>query len=167
MFQFRNEAKKQQQEINQVINNNPHAAPSVALLSPKEVAINGCKFLISKMPCMTAQEVIVRIPAGILPLINQYTISEEMVVKMLSCCQRVYDDKPNVPLISKEIINNHIPDFDTLLQLENECLKYNYDFFNQGKVLTFLAKGLSHVESKLSGILTDLLDRLLQAEKPH
>ena len=166
MFQFR-KAAKEQAEIKQTINQNPNAAPSIALLSPKEVTINGCRFLISRMPCMTAQEVIVRIPAGILPLINQYTISEEMVVKMLSCCQRMYDDKPNVPLISKEIINNHVPDFDTLLQLENECLKYNYDFFNQGKVLTFLAQGLSRVESSLSGILTDLLDKLLQAEKPH
>lgn len=166
MFQFRN-AAKEQAEIKQTINQNPNTAPSIALLSPKEVTINGCRFLISRMPCMTAQEVIVRIPAGILPLINQYAISEEMVVKMLSCCQRMYDDKPNVPLISKEIINNHVPDFDTLLQLENECLKYNYDFFNQGKVLTFLAQGLSRVESSLSGILTDLLDKLLQAEKPH
>ena len=166
MFQFRN-AAKEQAEIKQTINQNPNTAPSIVLLSPKEVTINGCKFLISRMPCMTAQEVIVRIPAGILPLINQYAISEEMVVKMLSCCQRMYDDKPNVPLISKEIINNHVPDFDTLLQLENECLKYNYDFFNQGKVLTFLAQGLSRVESSLSGILTDLLDKLLQAEKPH
>ena len=164
MFQFRN---KQQDEINKTVSQTPNSASSIALLAPKEVSINGCRFLISRMPCMTAQEVIVRIPAGILPLINQYTISEEMVVKMLSCCQRMYDDKPNVPLISKEIINNHVPDFDTLLQLENECLKYNYDFFNQGKVLTFLAKGLSHVESRLSVILTDLLDRLLQAEKPH
>ena len=164
MFQFRN---KKQAEINRTVNTNPNAAPSVALLEPKEITINGCRFLVSRMPCMTAQEVIVRIPAGILPLINQYTISEEMVVKMLSCCQRMYDDKPNVPLISKEIINNHVPDFDTLLQLENECLKYNYDFFNQGKVLTFLAQGLSRVESSLSGILTDLLDKLLQAEKPH
>ena len=164
MFQFRN---KQQEEINKTVSQTPNAAPSIALLAPKEVTINGCRFLISRMPCMTAQEVIVRIPAGILPLINQYTISEEMVVKMLSCCQRMYDDKPNVPLISKEIINNHVPDFDTLLQLENECLKYNYDFFNQGKVLTFLAKALSHAESRLSGILTDLLDRLLQAEKLH
>lgn len=166
MFQFREEAKKQS-EIKETISRNPNSAPSIALLSPKEVTINGYRFLISRMPCMTAQEVIVRIPAGILPLINQYTISEEMVVKMLSCCQRLYDDKPNVPLISKEIINNHVPDFDTLLQLENECLKYNYDFFNQGKVLTFLAKGLSHVESRLSEILTDLLDKLLQAEKQH
>ena len=166
MFQFKNQYK-QQQEINKKIQDNPNSAPSMVLLSPKEVNINGNKFLISKMPCMTAQEVIVRIPAGILPLINQYTISEEMVVKMLSCCQRIYDDKPNVPLISKEIINNHVPDFDTLIQLENECLKYNFDFFNQGKVLTFLAQGLSLAESRLSAILTDLLDKLLQAEKPH
>ena len=157
MFVFKNQKKEEVK--------NEYKAPEKMLLEPKEVTIKGCKFVISKMPCLAAQEVIIRIGSGIIPLINQYAISEDMVIKMLSCCQRVYDDKPNVPLISKDIINNHIPDFEVLIQLENECLKYNYDFFAQGRLLDFLNEGLSLAESKLSKILTDLLDKLLLAEK--
>lgn len=159
MFEFKNQKKEEVK--------NEYKAPEKMLLEPKEVTIKGCKFVISKMPCLAAQEVIIRIGSGIIPLINQYAISEDMVIKMLSCCQRVYDDKPNVPLISKDIINNHIPDFEVLIQLENECLKYNYDFFAQGRLLDFLNKGLSLAESKLSKILTDLLDKLLLQEKQH
>ena len=159
MFNFRNQKKE---EIK-----NEYKAPEKMLLEPKEVTIKGCKFVISKMPCLAAQEVIIRIGSGIIPLINQYAISEDMVIKMLSCCQRVYEDKPNVPLISKDIINNHIPDFEVLIQLENECLKYNYDFFAQGRLLNFLNKGLSLAESKLSKILMDLLDKLFLQEKQH
>jgi len=89
-----------------------------------------------------------------------------MAYKMLSYCERVYTDgRPNVPLISKALIDNHIPDFDTLIKLENECLAYNYDFFANGKLLDFLNKGLSLAESKASAILTGLLDKLSQAEK--
>lgn len=161
MFNFRNNAQ------NKEAGRKENSAPQIMLLEPKEVTIKGCKFVISKMPCLTAQEVIIRIGAGVIPLINQYAISEDMVIKMLSCCQRVYDDRPNVPLISKDIINNHIPDFEVLIQLENECLKYNYDFFAQGRLLDFLNKGLSLAESKLSKILTDLLDKLLLQEKQH
>lgn len=157
MFEFKNQKKEEVK--------NEYRAPEKMLLEPKEVTIKGCKFVISKMPCLAAQEVIIRIGSGIIPLINQYAISEDMVIKMLSCCQRVYDDKPNVPLISKDIINNHIPDFEVLIQLENECLKYNYDFFAQGRLLDFLNKGLSLAESKLSKILMDLLDKLLLQEK--
>ena len=159
MFEFKNQKKEEVKS--------DCRAPEKMLLEPKEVTIKGCKFVISKMPCLAAQEVIIRIGSGIIPLINQYAISEDMVIKMLSCCQRVYEDKPNVPLISKDIINNHIPDFEVLIQLENECLKYNYDFFAQGRLLDFLNKGLSLAESKLSKILTDLLDKLLLQEKQH
>lgn len=138
-----------------------------SLLEPKTVEINGYKFIISKMPCTVAQEVIFKLPTGLMPIIQNFSQSEEMAFKMLSYCERVYTDgRPNVPLISKEIIDNHVPDFQTLIALEKECIDYNFDFFASGKLLTFLNEGLSLVESKASGILTDLLDRLLQAEKP-
>ena len=136
------------------------------LLEPKAVEINGYKFIISKMPCTVAQEVIFKLPTGLIPLISNFSQAEEMAYKMLSYCERVYTDgRPNVPLISKALIDNHIPDFDTLIKLENECLAYNYDFFANGKLLGFLNKGLSLAESKASAILTDLLDKLSQAEK--
>jgi len=136
------------------------------LLEPKTVEINGHKFVISKMPCTVAQEVIFKLPTGLVPLISNFSQAEEMAYKMLSYCERVYTDgRPNVPLISKALIDNHIPDFDTLIKLENECLAYNYDFFANGKLLDFLNKGLSLAESKASAILTGLLVKLSQAEK--
>lgn len=144
-------------------------SPSAAgLLEPKAVEINGYKFIISKMPCTVAQEVIFKLPTGLIPLLSNFTQTEDMAFKMLSYCERVYTDgQPNVKLISKEIIDNHVPDFQTLIKLEQECLQYNYDFFNDGRVLDFLNKGLSHAESRVSGILTDLLDKLLQAGAQH
>lgn len=143
-------------------------SPSGAnLLEPKLVELNGCKFIISKMPCTVAQEVIVKLPAGFIPVINNFAQSQDMAFKMLSYCERVYDDKANVPLISKELIDNHVPDFNTLIKLETACINYNYDFFENGKVWDFLTKGLCLAESRVSRILTDLLDKLLQAEKQH
>lgn len=142
-------------------------ASSRSLLEPKNLEINGYKFIISKMPCTVAQEVIFKLPTGLVPLLSQFSQAEEMAFRMLSYCERVYPDGRSVPLISKEIIDNHVPDIKTLFMLEQECITYNYDFFAQGKVLDFLNKGLSHVESKASAILTDLLDRLLQAGSQH
>ncbi len=135
------------------------------LLEPKSIEINGYKFIISKMPCTVAQEVLLRLPAGLIPLVKNFSQSEEMAFKMLSYCERCYDGQPNVPLISKVVIDNHVPDFDTLIKLEQECVSYNFDFFQNGKVWTFLTKIVSLAESKASGMLTDLLDKLLQADK--
>ena len=143
-------------------------ASSRVLIQAKQVEINGYKFIISKMPCTVAQEVIFKLPTGLVPLISNFSQAEDMAYKMLGYCERVYTDgRANVPLISKVIIDNHVPDFNTLIQLENECLKYNYDFFESGKLLNFLKEGACLAESRVSEILTDLLDKYLQAAEQH
>lgn len=163
MFDF-NLRKDYKQDTTQSVQDNAQS-PRKELLQAKTVEINGYKFIISKMPCTVAQEVIFKLPTGLIPLISQFSQSEEMALKMLSYCERVYaDGQSNVRLISKALVDNHVPDFDTLIKLENECLQFNFDFFAQGKVLDFLNKGLSLAESKASGILTDLLDKLLSAD---
>lgn len=164
---FINRSKfKNMQENNVPMVNSVSAVPlNPTLLDPKTVEINGYKFVISKMPCTVAQEVIFKLPTGLVPLLSNFSQAEDMAFKMLSYCERIYEDgRPNVGLISKEIIDNHVPDFDTLVKLETECINYNYDFFGNGKLLDFLNKGVCLVESKASGILTDLLDKLLPAD---
>ena len=137
---------------------------SAVLLQPKTIEINGYKFIISKMPCTVAQEVLCQLPTGFIPVVSQFAKSEEQLFKMLSYCERVYTDgRANVPLISKTIIDNHVPDFNTLTKLEWQALQYNYDFFANGKFLNFLNEGISLAELKTSAILTGLLDKLLQA----
>ena len=137
------------------------------LLKPKDVEINGYKFIISQMPCTVAQEVAFKLPPGLIPIMGNFTQAEDMYVKMLSYCERVYDDGRHIKLINKDIIDNHIPDFQTLLMLEREVIEYNYGFFNTEKLLTLLNDLLSRVESRASKILMDLLDKLSLAEGQH
>jgi len=137
---------------------------AVGLLKPKEVEIKGCKFIISQMPCTVAQEVAFKLPPGLIPIMGNFTQAEDMYVKMLSFCERIYDDGRHVKLISKDVIDNNLPDFETLLLLEKEVIEYNYGFFDTEKLLTLLNGLLSRAESRVSGILTDLLDKLLSAE---
>jgi len=162
-MQFRNKFKQSAETVEA-----QKISPSAStLLEPKVIEINGCKFIISKMPCTVAQEVIVKLPGGFIPMISNFTQSEEMAFKMLSYCERVYPDGKSVPLISKEIIDNHVPNFDTFIQLEKECIDYNYSSFLNGEFINCIKTGVCLVETKLSGILTDLLDKLSQAEKLH
>lgn len=159
MFNFKLRSDFEQSKTTQN-QNQKLSDTSVVLLEPKKIEINGYKFIISKMPCTVAQEVIFKLPTGLVPLISNFSQAEDMAFKMLSYCERIYDDGRSIPLISKEVIDNHVPDFKTLAMLENACLQYNYDFFANERLLDFLNKGLSHVESRASKILTDLLDRL-------
>lgn len=143
------------------------SASSQTLLEPLEITINECKFIISKMPCTVAQEVLINLPQGLIPLLAEFSKYEQYIFKMLSYCERVYDDKEAVPLISKTIIDNNIPDFDTLYKLEWECINYNYDFFKDGRALTFLNEGLSLVKSNLTEILTALSDKFSEQAERH
>lgn len=148
--------QQQQQEPQQQL-----SASSRVLLEPKEIEINGYKFIISRMPCTVAQEVLINLPQGFIPILSEFSKYEQYIFKMLSYCERVYTDgRNNVPLISKAIIDNHVPDFNTLYKLEFECINYNYDFFADGRALDFLNKGVSLAKSNISEILTDLLDKL-------
>lgn len=152
--------KKQEQAQKQAASQNLSESAR-SLLEPKEIEVNGYKFIISKMPCTVAQEVIYKLPAGLIPLISEFSQAEEMLFKMLSYCERVYTDgRPCTPLISKTVIDNHVPDFKTLRMLEWECMKYNFDFFANGSALAFLNKGVSLAKSNVSEILTDLLGKL-------
>lgn len=146
------QAQQQQTQVN---------ISAKTLLEPKEVEINGYKFIISKMPCTVAQEVIFNLPNGLIPIIADFKKAEEQAFKMLAYCERVYTDgRSNVPLVSRAIIDNHVPDFDTLRKLEWECLQFNFSFFADGRALTLLNQGISLAKSNLSEILTGLLDKL-------
>lgn len=134
-------------------------------LEPKEIELNGIKFIIRKMPCTVAQEVLIRMPQGLVPILANYSVTEEMAFKMLSYCDRIYSDGRVVKLINKDIINNNIPDFKTLMELEKTCMEYNFGFFDFGGIVLSLEKLLSRAESSLSKMLMDSLDKLLQAEK--
>ena len=138
----------------------PLSESSKTLLEPKEIEINNLNFIISKMPCTTAQEVLINLPQGLIPVLSDFSKYETYIFKMLSYCERVYDNK-SVPLVSKAIIDNNIPDFDTLMKLELECLKYNFDFFGDGRALTFCQGAGSLLKQWLTETLTASSDKLL------
>lgn len=159
-FNLRKDYKPQEEAVQPQA---PLPASSNSLLEPKQIEINGCKFIISKMPCTTAQEVLINLPQGFIPILSDFSRYKQYIYKMLSYCERVYTDgRGNIALVSEALIDNHVPNFDTLYKLEFECLNYNYDFFKDGRAWTFLNQGVSLVKSNLSEILTDLLGRLFQ-----
>ena len=167
-FNLRKNYNQQQQQTSQPQSAQALSASSRTLLEPKEIEINGQQFIISKMPCTVAQEVIFNLPNGLIPIMSDFKKAEEQAFKMLAYCERVYTDgRSSVPLISKAIIDNHVNDFDTLRKLEWECLQYNFSFFMDGRALNFLNEGISLAKSNLSEILTDLLGRLSQQGGRH
>lgn len=136
------------------------------LLQPKEIEINGKTYRISKFPATVGREIIAKYPVSNMPKIGDYQVSEEIMVKLMSFVEVVAGDR-SIRLMTRELINNHVPDWEALTQLEWEMLQYNCSFLTNGKSLSFLEKLAHLAEQKISEMLTASLGKSsVRAKQP-
>lgn len=135
------------------------------MIEPKEIEIRGKKFIISKLPATVGREVLFKYPTSNIPKIGDYAVSQEIMLKLLSYTAIVLPDGGNIELKTQSLVDNHVPDAQTLILLEKEMFMYNFDFFQDGTASAFLAALEKRAIAKGSEILTTLLGRLSQAAK--
>lgn len=140
------------------------------LIKPKELIIKfedeELKFNISKLPATVGREIMAKYPVANMPKVGDYAVSEETMLKLISYTERVYADRTQ-PLTSKALIDNHIPSWEVLAQLEAYMIDYNCSFFNLGKVLNSLKEWKALAQPKNIKTLMDSLVQLSQAAEQH
>lgn len=136
------------------------------LLQPKEIDINGKTYRISKFPATVGREIVAKYPVSNMPKLGDYKVSEEVMLKLMSYVEVVLPER-SIRLSTQELVNNHVPDWETLAQLEWEMLSYNCSFLTNGKSLSFFEKLAHLAEQKISEILTASLGKSLVREKQH
>lgn len=138
------------------------------MIEPKEIIIENdgqeYKFNISKFPATVGREIITKYPVANIPKLGDYSVSEETMLKLMSYVERVYDARTQ-PLTNKALVDNHVPNWEVLAQLEIAMIDYNCSFFRNGKGLDFLKKFLSLAEPKITEMLTALSGKLSHPEK--
>ena len=140
------------------------------MIQPKTVTITtmaGDKrdYVLSKFPAIAGREIIAKYPLSSMPKLGDYAVSEETMLKLMAFVGVPLDNGSTLALTTKALVNNHVPDWETLAKLEIEMLEYNTSFFSIGKI----SKGLKGFEGTLQAsvtrILTDLLARSSAAKK--
>lgn len=139
------------------------------LLEPKEITIetqNGDEktYTISKFPAIAGREIICKYPTSAIPKLGDYAANEETMFKLMAFVS-VKAGNVDIQLTTKTLIDNHIPDWEILMKLEAEMLKYNFSFFLVGKISNFFDTIKATAQQSLSKTLTDSLGQLLQTEK--
>ena len=140
------------------------------LLEPKEITVktqsHGEKiYTISKFPAIAGREIIAKYPLSGLPTIGDYQVNEETMLKLMSFVA-VKTGEGNVQqLLTRELIDNHIPEWETLARIEIEMMGYNCSFFQEGKISNFLDIVKANAKQLISSTLTDSLVQLLQQSK--
>ena len=119
----------------------------INFLEPKEVEIEDKvankkhTYIISKIPAFQARTIMLQyVPTQLLNFNKDEAKVEEMIMKLLYYVGVKLEDGRVLRLETRDLINNHCPSFETIMQLEYQMIDYNTSFFKDGKGLTFLQR---------------------------
>ena len=141
------------------------------LIAPKEFETKDQSdkprtYILSKFPAVQGREIVTKYPLSNIPKIGEYAVSQETML-MLMHYVGVKTTKDVVQRLSTiDLVNNHVPDWETLAGIEVAMLQYNCSFFLQERALTFLSALVEMTTAKATSILTDLSVQLFQKSKP-
>lgn len=132
------------------------------LIKPEEVVIkdrDGVEktYIISRLPAIVGREVLAKYPIANIPKLGDYAVGEEIMLKLMSHVAVPMDVGHPLRLSTRGLINNHVPDAESLLKLEIKMLEYNTSFFGQGRASSFLS---SIISTHLPLIFKTLMDSL-------
>lgn len=102
---------------------------------------------------MDAREIFFRYVSGAVPKVGEYSVNEEMALKLLSYCSAVAKGGAEIRLATRELVNNHVPNWEMELKLEEEVANYNCSFFLRDKIWTFLNALAETASQRILGIL--------------
>lgn len=141
------------------------------LLEPKEIKLADADgkehaFVISKIPAMDAREIFFKYIGNAVPKIGDYSVNEEMALKMLSYTEAVTAKGAKIRLLTRELVNNHIKNWEMEIRLEDEIATYNCSFFLKERLSTFLSGLAAQLREKVTEILTASSQQSSMTAKP-
>jgi hypothetical protein len=141
------------------------------LLQPTEILIKTLDgdertYVISKFPAVAGREILTQYPVTAMPRIGAYKENEALMLKMMAYVAVPTDD-PDRPIVLKTraLVDNHVPDWETLARIELALINYNCSFFRDGRTSAFFAGLGTKAASRITEILTGLLANLSVAAK--
>lgn len=136
------------------------------MLEPKEVVVDGKVYVISKFPAVAGRKIMTQYPISAVPKIGEYTTNEEMMYLIMTyVAVKNTTNNTQLQLVNKDLIDNHVPSWETLMKLEYLMMEYNCSFLANGKVSTFLESIAEKLPSWITKISTPLSEALSPAEK--
>jgi len=128
------------------------------MLEPKQIEIDGQKFIISKFPATEGRKIITSYPLTAIPKVAEYSANEEIMYQLMSYVS-IKTGSTEIPLINKDLINNHVKSWETLMKIEGAMIEYNCSFFQNGLVSTFLGDLAQKAPQWILKILTDFSEQ--------
>lgn len=122
-------------------------------------------YFLSKFPAVDGREIVAKYPLSALPKLGDYAVSEETMLKLMSFVA-VDNNGTNLRLSTRALVNNHVPDFETLAKIEMAMMEYNCSFFRDGRISNSLQGFVQKLLVSISKTLTDSSAQSSQEIKP-
>jgi len=102
-----------------------------------------------------------------MPKVVDYSKNEDLAAKMFKYIAVVQADGVKLPLSTKDLVNNHVPDFITGIKLEEAMLKKQLGFSVAGKLREFQQGWKDQLPELISTIMTQLQAASSPPAKPR
>jgi len=140
------------------------------MLAPKEFTVTtqageNRTYILSKFPAVQGREIIAKYPLSAMPKLGDYAVNEETMLKLMSFVGVPRETGGPLCLTTRALVDNHVPDWETLARIEVAMMEYNVSFFGDGRALTFLEAIAQKFQASISRMLTDLSAQLSPKEK--
>lgn len=116
----------------------------MSLLQPKSVTVRTAtgderEYLIGKFPALPGIELVTRLGSAAAAVGRDPQPAIDLISRLLAYVAITGPNGEPLPLKTEALVNNHIPDWETGLQLVKEVAVYNTSFFQNERTLASLA----------------------------
>ncbi len=141
------------------------------LIEPKEITIKTMAgddrtYILSKFPAITGREIVTQYPISAVPKLGDYKTNEALMLKIMGFVAAPVDNS-QLRLSTAALVNNHVPDCETLMKIEIYMLEYNTSFFSSGRISTLLSGVEGKATAWITKTLTDLSGRFFPKAAPR
>lgn len=136
------------------------------MLHPKEIRVTTQAgdervYILSKFPAVAGREIVAKYPLSAMPKLGDYAVNEETMLKLMAYVGAPIEGRAEPQLLNlRALVDNHVPDWETLARVEIAMMEYNVSFFANGKACGFLEAIATKAQALLSRMLTDLSGQL-------
>lgn len=140
------------------------------LIKPSEFVIedevgNKLTYILSNFDAVNGREIIALYPTSGLPKVGDYAVNKAIMLKLMSYVA-VNVNGQQLRLETEALVNNHVPDWETLAKIEMAMMEKNCSFFRNGRSWDFLENFSQTILQKISEILILSSAQLSPMEKP-
>lgn len=130
----------------------------------KEIHLNGRTYHLNKFPPVAGRSIITQYPITAIVQNRDYERNEAVMLKLMGFVEVITIDGTPQPLSTPALIDNHVRDWEDLVKLEMETLKFNCPFMEDPEFASgiFQSIGLKATDY-LVGIFTDAVKRMQES----